>query len=67
MYKVSGIEQNVVYEHCSSPHRMHPVLEIQDYWQFQPGTCSEKHHGKYKHRSLYQNGGDMVKVFGLAQ
>lgn len=66
MYIVSEIEQSAVYEHCSSLHRMHPALEIQDYWQFQCGPYSERRHGKYKHRSLYQNGDDMVKVFGLA-
>lgn len=66
MYIVSGIERSVVYEHCSSLHRMHPALEIQDYWQFLCGPCSERRHGKYKHRSLYQSGDDMVKVFGLA-
>ena len=62
----SGIERSGVYGHCSNVRKMHLAPVIQDCWQSQSGPCFERRHGKYKDMSLYQSGGDRVKVFGLA-
>jgi hypothetical protein len=66
VYRESGIERSVVYEHCSALRKMHLALEIRGYLQSLCEPYSGRHHGRCTHRSLYQSDGGMVKVFGLA-
>lgn len=60
------MQTNAVDGHSLDPRKMHLVLGIQDCWQSQSGSCFEQHRGKHRGMSLYQNDGDVLKVFELA-